>query len=263
MIVPIRPKKVYAQVVEQIVDLIEVGDFAIGTQLPTERELAKRLGVGRASLREALSALQILGFVETKHGQGTFVRSDAASLSLPSEANGILAEESPFTILEARIAFEPSIAALAARERSDEALAHIEGILVRVRDDVRNVDVVGEGDRDFHYSIAEATGNPVIMAAMASIRELMAQKMWLALVRTTNFATSERWERALGQHWAVYESVKGRQPQVAFTRMKSHLDEVMQLMTESEMDASPGAATGSGHLRGVSGQATLRAHSVP
>jgi GntR family transcriptional repressor for pyruvate dehydrogenase complex len=260
MIIPIRPKKVYAQVVEQIIDLIKGGEFGVGVQLPTERELARRLGVGRASLREALSALQILGFVETKHGQGTFVRGDAALLPLPSEATDILAEESPFTILQARMTLEPPIAALAACECSGDALEQIERILVRVRDDVRNVDVVGEGDRDFHYSIAEVTGNPVVMAAMAPIRELMGQKMWLGLVRSTNFATSERWERTLNQHWAVFDAVKARKPQLAFERMKSHLYEVERLMAESELNAGHDAAAGNSHLNGVS-QVVSRAPS--
>lgn len=70
---PIKAKRVYMQIVDQIMDLIRRGEFPDGAQLPPERDLAEQLGVSQASFREALNALRILGLVEAKPGQGTFI----------------------------------------------------------------------------------------------------------------------------------------------------------------------------------------------
>ena len=242
---PVKSTRVYAQIVEQIVDLIKSGEFPIGQQLPTERELAKRLGVGRASVREALSALQILGLVETKHGQGTFVCANGASPDLQADASAVLSEESPFTILQARLTIEPSIAGMAARRRSEAALRRLEAILDRVKADLCDVYVFSEGDRDFHLAVAEACGNSVLSATMSGIRELMGQKMWLTLMTHSSFATPGRWQQALDEHRGICEAVRLQDPELAASRMIQHLQRVEQVMIEAELfekDAAPNSA---------------------
>jgi GntR family transcriptional repressor for pyruvate dehydrogenase complex len=246
---PVRSRRVYTQIVEQIVDLIKGGEFPVGRQLPTERDLARRLGVGRASVREALSALQILGLVETKHGQGTFVCAKEESPVLQTEASWIYSEESPFDIIHARLTIEPSIAALAARRRSETAVKHMEELLERVQADLYGMYVFSEGDRDFHSAIAEATGNSVIAAVMSGIRELMGQKMWRTLMTDTSFATPGRLQQGMGEHREIVEAIRLGNSELAAERMTRHLQRVEQVMAEAElfekgqgMGAADGAA---------------------
>jgi GntR family transcriptional repressor for pyruvate dehydrogenase complex len=239
---PIKPQRVYAQIVEQIIDLIKRGEFPVGTQLPPERDLAQRLGVSRASVREALTALQILGLVETKSGQGTFVCARDISPFFHPGGFGLgefyADDESPFAILQARKTIEPPIAALAAQQCSDESLKLIEAIQDMVEADLGHVHIFREGDRRFHLAIAEITGNPVCVRVMSIIYELMGQKLWTAL-RDSAFTTTRRLQEYEGQHRAVYEAIKARDAQAAAARMREHLESVEQLMVEAEL--VPGA----------------------
>ncbi|MEA2291727.1 MAG: hypothetical protein QOF17_747, partial [Solirubrobacteraceae bacterium] len=119
---PLRIAQRYEQVVQRLRADIAAGRLAAGERLPSERELARALGVGRASVREALGVLGNLGLVETRPGSGSFVAADAgarlagATAELPHDA-------SPSAVLEARLALEPAVARLAAaRAQPDEAV---------------------------------------------------------------------------------------------------------------------------------------------
>ncbi len=232
---PVKHRRVYTQIVEQIVDLIKGGEFPVGTRLPTERELAKRLGSGRASVREALSALQMLGLVDTRHGQGTFVCSTVESDRLQSDASWIYNEESPFVILQARLMLEPVIAAAAAGRCSGEILQRLQAILKRVETDPHNAFVFSEGDRDFHFAIAEGTANSVIVAVAAGMRELLGQRMWRILMTDTVFATPGRLEQGQEEHGRILEAIRQGNPELAAEEMRRHLQRVEQVMAEAEL----------------------------
>ena len=235
MFTPIKAKRVYTQIVDQIIDLIRRGEFPDGAQLPPERELAEQLGVSRASLREALSALQILGLVETKPGQGTFICAEKIPSLLQFDASWLYEdEESPFAILQARKTVEPHIAALAARQRSDAALRRLEEILDSVEADLSDRNIFSEGDRKFHKAIAEATGNPVLLSMMWIVYELMGQKLWLAL-RDSTLTTAGRLQEYAVQHRRIYEAIKAQDEKAAAARMREHLESVERLMIEAEL----------------------------
>jgi len=232
---PIKAQRVYMQIVDQIVDLIKKSEFPEGTQLPPERELAEQLGVSRPSLREALSALQILGLVKTKPGQGTFICARKPSSLLRFDTSWLYEEEeSPFAILQARITVEPHIAALAARQRCDAALKRLEEILGSVEADLLDRNIFSEGDRKFHKGIAEATGNPVLLSMMSIVYELMGQKLWLALIDST-LTTPGRLQESAVEHRRVYEAIKAQNDKAAAARMREHLKSVERLMIEAEL----------------------------
>ncbi|HUT15607.1 MAG TPA: FadR/GntR family transcriptional regulator [Anaerolineae bacterium] len=233
---PIKQQRVFVQIVEQIIDLIRRDEFPPGSQLPPERDLAQRLDVSRASLREALSALQILGLVETRSGQGTFVNPGDPSPLLRLTASWLYEdEESPFAILEARKAVEPAIAALAATQRSDTSLEHLREILDLVDADLDDVPLFCEGDRKFHLALAEATENPVLIAMMSILHELMGQRLWVALIRDTTCGTPGRLQSGTHEHRAIYEAVEARDAEAAATRMREHLALVERAAIEGEL----------------------------
>ena len=230
---PIKTQRVYMQIVDQILDLLRKGEFRPGAQLPPERDLAEQLKVSRASLREALSALQLLGLVETRCGQGTFVSAGAASTLLRLDSSSVYQDlESPFTILQARKAVEPSIAALAARQRSSEALLQLKEIQDLAESD--SVGLSSEGDRRFHLAIAEATQNPVLVHMMSVVYELMGQRLWLLLRDATASAPGKLRQYAL-QHRGIFEAIESQDEGAAAARMQEHLDSVEKLMIEVDL----------------------------
>jgi GntR family transcriptional repressor for pyruvate dehydrogenase complex len=233
---PIKAQRVYVQIVDQLMDLVRRGEFPNGAQLPPERDLAEQLGVSRASLREALSALQILGLVETRPGQGTFICTRKISSLLRFDTSWLYEdEESPFAILQARKTVEPHIAALAATQRSDVALKRLEEILDSVEADPSDRNIFTEGDRKFHKAIAEATGNPVLLSMMSVVYELMGQKLWLALMMDSTLATPGRLQEATVEHRRIYDAIKAQNEKAAIVRMSAHLESVERLMIEAEL----------------------------
>ena len=245
----VKSRKVYVQVVEQIIDLIERGTFPPGTQMPPERDLARTLGISRASLREALTVLQLRGLVETRPGQGTVV-SDGLGGAVGRASLGNLNEgESPFSILQARKALEPSVAYLAALRGSHAAIASLEHILDWVNHDPARVqvlsDVFSDGDRKFHLAIAVATQNPVLVRMQRIVHGLMGQTLWLTLMRRSSFGTPDRWRDATKEHRLLFEAIQDRQPELARQRAEAHLETVERIMVEA--DLSPESAGDEGH----------------
>lgn len=238
LLVPVKQQKVYSQIVNQFIGLIDRGEFRPGMQLPAERELAKYLGVSRASLREALTVMQIMGLVKTVSGQGTFI-CEKEEKNEPDFSTPLTGDESPFAILQARKVIEPAIAALAATQRQDDALEKMSAILEHVLADHSRNQVIGEvfseGDREFHLEIARATGNPILIVTQQMIHDLVGQKLWLALMRHTSIATPGRFEEALVEHQGILEAIRNRESQLASSRAKAHLMRVEKIMQEAEL----------------------------
>jgi len=123
---PIRPRKIYEEIVEQIKDLMAEGDLKPGDKLLSERELAERLQVSRASVREALRALEMMGFVEIRTGEGTFVREACSDAIIQPLAMFISIERGNFfEIYEVRKIFETAAARLAAERATSDELQKI------------------------------------------------------------------------------------------------------------------------------------------
>ncbi len=128
--------------------------------MPPERDLSRHLGVSRASLREALTVLQLMGYVETISGQGSVICEKRPASSIPGstlEAYG----ESPFLILQARKVLEPSIAMLASTHHTETGIKNLQEILTLIDNDPSTDQVLheafSEGDRQFHMQIAKLT----------------------------------------------------------------------------------------------------------
>ena len=234
---PIKPQKIYTQIVEKFINLIEQGVFKPGMQLPSERELARQLGVSRASLRESLTVLQMMGLVETFSGAGTFISKEqkAASLSYSPPNLG----ESPFLILQARKVLEPAVAALAATQHKHSALKRISEIVALLETDLSENRIVREEfselDRQFHLEIARATGNPILVATQEMIHGLMGQPLWLALIGHSTVNTPGRFEGALKEHQGIFEAIQNKDDQLASTRAKAHLYRVEKIMQEVDL----------------------------
>ena len=214
-----RPRQRYEQVADRIAADIRAGRLAPGERLPSERDLARRLEVGRASVREAIAALQVAGLVETRPGSGTFVAAT------PEEVREVH-DSSPSDLLEARALLEPAVARLAAqRAGSDE---EIERLLAQMED--ATGDVWNDCDRRFHLRIAELTGNPVLTDLAGHIAAVMDEPLWQRL-RDDSIAVPGRTTLHLAEHRMIYEAIAEGDADAAELYASQHIRRVRRYMT--------------------------------
>lgn len=216
----IAAPRLYQRVAETLAGLIDGGEFSAGDRLPAERDLARRLGVSRASLREGLSALELEGYVEIRVGSGVYVRARRRRVR-PAAFQFRTAEVSPFDMLRARRLIEPETAALAARHATGAQIAAIEAAYERLALDMRASKTRSEGDRLFHVRIAEAAGN----TALAEI----VRHLWAAWQQPLNarlealFVTMRRRRDNIGEHRRILDAIRAQDPVAARTAMRRHL----------------------------------------
>ena len=205
----------------EIVDLIQTRALQPGDLLPTEPELMQLLGVGRSSVREALHGLAVLGLVEIRQGQGTFVRSpspltgpDAGGVDTIS---GALARGLTEELLEAREVIEVRIASMAARRATLEDLAELE----RLVEAARTAQATGQRgfllSADFHLGVARAAHNDVLEGFVASYVSLLAERATV-LERLPGYV---EWE--IREHDAIRQAIAAHDARLAAARMREHL----------------------------------------
>jgi GntR family transcriptional repressor for pyruvate dehydrogenase complex len=170
--------------VDNVVDAVKMiilsGEVRDGASLPSQDELARRLGVSRSSLREALNRLTQMGVIEARQGKGTFVRPQADPVrAASSSASNAMEEASPGELFDALLRFEPPAAALAAERRTRADLDHLGEVLENLGRKVRD----GEGEwlteeMAFHVGVARCTGNRAVAGTIEALRKRLAP--WLA-----------------------------------------------------------------------------------
>jgi DNA-binding FadR family transcriptional regulator len=235
---PVRAPQRYEQVAERIAADIRLGRLAPGDRLPSERDLARALEVSRASVREAIAALQVEGVVETRPGSGSFVaadaaervralgRDDGAALALPHDA-------SPSALLQARALIEPAVARLASDHgRPDETVERLLEAMDAASDPADAAVRAGwnESDRLFHRQIAAMTGNPVLIGIADHIAALMDQPLWQRL-RDDAIATPGRTHIHLAEHRMIYEAIVEGDGEAAELYAAQHVRRVRRYMT--------------------------------
>jgi len=231
-ITPIVPnKRLYRRIVERLADMIQGGQLAEGQQLPSERELAAGLQVSRMSLREALVVLEMMGLIETRHGQGRFVRRADESSPLSLDASQTPENESPFTLLRARRCLEPSIAALAAIERTVGDLSNMRSILDTAAAHVDDREQRSRGDHLLHRALADATHNHLMQTCGEYLCDFMGEALWRALDAAAEEIPG-RLEEGWAEHRAIYEAIEAQDAEGAFRTVADHLTRVEQAMLQ-------------------------------
>jgi DNA-binding FadR family transcriptional regulator len=239
----IHNRRLYQQIADQLRTMIERGEYPPGSYLPAERELSQQFGVSRTSLREALIALEVVGLVKVRVGDGVMVMAKpstvAATHDMPLEFDPELgtdpadftAEMPPFSLLQARRLIEPETAALAAEHASDEQLAGIREALTRNIEDNRQGSTTHPGDRLLHVRIADASGNP---AYALLIRHLLGHKYGAMFQRLQSlYTTKDMPHRSEREHEAIVEAICARDPNGARKAMRAHLDSVIRIFSRT------------------------------
>lgn len=186
MLNPIKNTKIYEKVMEQIKQLVKEGKLNRGDKLPSERDLSDQLQVSRTSVREALRALETLGLVEARHGEGNFINDNLEnSLLEPLSIVFLLLGSKSEEILELRKILEPETAAIAAKNITSAQIAELK----KLADELNNTESVETSaflDKQFHYKIAEASGNLLISTIMFSLSSLIEEYIENSQIHTFN-----------------------------------------------------------------------------
>ncbi len=227
----IKNNKVYEQIIEQIRELIYEGELKRGDKLPSERQLKKDLGVSRASIREAFSALELIGLIESRPGEGTFIRDSFDEdifnpLSLILLLNDNVAEE----LLELRRVLEIDCVKLAAERATEAEIEEMESYIEDLLSSSGYEEESIKADKMFHYTIARASGNKVLLFFMRSISEAM--DFHIKNTRTKLVSKEETMSDFARQHQQIFKALKAHDTKKAAVEMKNHLDYVEKLINK-------------------------------
>lgn len=224
---PLRIPQLYDQIADRLRAEIANGTLAPGTRLPSERDLARALEVGRPSVREAIAALKNDGLVETRAGAGTFVSADALTLLLdaPGAAD---ADMSVSALMEARAEIEPRIAALAARRaRRDPEAERLLAVMEAVDslDDAAARARWRDADRFFHRRLAAMTGNALLAQVADLVAATMDQPLWRRL-HDDAVTDLHRARLFAAEHRLVYEAIVDGDEEAAALYAQRHVTRV-------------------------------------
>ena len=220
----IRRDKVYEGVAKQIERLI-LKKLQPGDKLPSERELVETLGVSRSSIRDAIRSLELMGMVEPRQGAGTIVR-EMSSESLGNPLSNALRrkEELIGELLDFRKMLEPQLAARAATQVSPGQISEMEQILKRQEAKLRAGETTVVEDSEFHYAIALAAGNSVVLKVLDTLMDLLRDS------RRRSLQVEGRPQKSLGAHRRILAAIKRRDAKGAETAMWQHIENVRQIV---------------------------------
>jgi len=225
---PIKPKRISDQVLDQLLELVQRGEFKPGQKILPERELAEALTVSRTSVRDAISKMVAMGLLEQHQGQGTFVR-------IPSDATNLLAEAmeaqdaSLEDLLEVRMGLECNAAACAARRATEEDIRFLEKSIQEMKEEVASGRLGTEADVSFHMSISFAMKNPLQVYIMKKFYDFLFYGIRENLAQL--YEKPGNIEKILEQHSAVLSAIRNHDPDQAFASMQRHIRFVMDFLS--------------------------------
>lgn len=234
---PIRPKKLSEEIVDQIKELISRGELRPGQRIPSERELASFLGVSRPSVREAIMVLEAMGFLDSRQGGGTYVRSLADATMADPLANMVERRDPRMlhALTEVRIGLETWSAYLAAKRAEDSEIERLRELYAIMVEQAADGGWDAEVDFQFHLTITAASHNTLQIHVLDTIQNLFQTTIMVAL---SEFYSKEGYiELLLNHHREILEAIADRDPERARDRMMEHLtlvEEKLALFLQKE-----------------------------
>jgi GntR family transcriptional regulator, transcriptional repressor for pyruvate dehydrogenase complex len=218
---PLRPlgrTRLYEDLVERLGEFVIRTNLEVGGRFPAERELASRLGVSRASLRQALAVLEAQGFIEVRHGGGVFLRRNrgfGGVLHRLVERRARLPE-----VLEARELLEVRLAELAATRRTEADLAAMRTALAQMEAEVAAAGLGADGDAAFHHAVHRAGNNKVLEHVIDGLAEAIHES------RMESLSEPDRPRNSLQAHRRILEAIEAQRAPGAADAMRAHLRQV-------------------------------------
>jgi GntR family transcriptional repressor for pyruvate dehydrogenase complex len=222
----VRRNKVYEEVARQIERLI-LKKLKPGDKLPSERELAEMLGVSRSSIRDAIRGLELTGLVEPRQGAGTIVREISAASTVNPFGNALKRrKELVSELLDFRKMLEPPLAARAATHASPEDISEMEEILRRQEEKQRAGESAVAEDAEFHYSVALASDNSVVLKVLDILMDLLRD------TRERSLQVEGRAQKSLSGHRRILAAIKNHDGEAAKSAMRRHIEDVEEIVLD-------------------------------
>lgn len=234
MFEPIKQPNVLPEILRQIKKNVAEGKLKKGDKLPTEREMARVLGVSRTTLREAIKSLEIIGFVECNQGNGNYLSKNLNhSFSEPLSIMFMLEGGTVSQVHEFRQAIETVAVRHAAMAITPPQIQQLEDICEQMENGKARIPLaeMSELDRNFHRSITEITGNSLLITMMNAAESLIQSQ----IQNVRNVMTED--EKALciinEQHRAITTAFRNHDPEGAARTISKHMDFVQEFERSS------------------------------
>jgi DNA-binding FadR family transcriptional regulator len=237
---PSRQRR-YLVVAQALLTAIGNGKYAVGERLPAHSEVAAQAKVSRATAREALLALELIGAVDVRQGDGTFVRG-MGTQALGTSGSPL--DTPPRELIETRLQIEPVVASLAAGRITDSQLVQLEGYVEQQR---QLIDKPGQVAQfvslglQFHADLAPGCGNSVLADVVVELVDLERHPLW-ALVNQRSLLNTACRQRQVDEHGTVLDAIRQRRPDLAAQSMRAHLAELNLMMFNSAEPVSAGVS---------------------
>ncbi len=216
-LVPLQKTSSFHSVIHRIEELLRSGSLKPGEKLPPETQLAEKLKVSRPTVREALKALNLLGFLTSRSGDGTYVADGGRDLFKRAVYFSALLSSHDFLgLIEARIAIEPFLAEMAAQRATRGELARMQQCLAHMEAGLGDMEKYLGHEVGFHDEIIKAARSPILQAIMESLRDLLLEGR-----RQITAVMTDR--RNLEFHTRIFEAIAKKNPELARQRMLAHL----------------------------------------
>ncbi|MGE5582357.1 MAG: FadR/GntR family transcriptional regulator [Bacillota bacterium] len=224
-------QSVSSQVLTEIQNMLKSGKIKPGDFLPSERELAASLNVGRPAVREALKALEIIGVVNIMHGKGIQVITPSVESVIQSLLAPVtITPADLFNILEVREIIDPKCAYIAAMRATADQLQALAELLVKMRNSVTNPAEFADADYEFHFKVAEFANNPMLKRVF----EAVAGLLHLQHYRTAEIPGHQE---TIEFHTAVYRAIAEHNPEEAEKQMAAHIQDTRRRLSNSHLES--------------------------
>ena len=220
----VRRNRIYEEIARQIEKMI-AEKMKPGDMLAPERQLAEQFGVSRSSIRDAIRTLELSGLVEARQGLGTVVREHSAA-ALANPLTSILVQRRKLVgeLIDVRKMIEPPLSARAAMHATAEEVAEMESILGRQQQKMSQGELAIDEDAEFHYAIALAADNSVVLKVIDVLMELLRD------TRERSLQLAGRPERSIAGHREILEAIKRRDEAGTEAAMCRHIEAVENIV---------------------------------
>ena len=224
----VENKKIFEIIIEQIQRMIMDGSLKNGDRLPPERELTEMFNVGRPALREALKALEVIGLIECRHGQGNFVINNIENnFFKPLSLSFKLSNGNVDDILQLRYIIESFNSGQAARTATEEDIKKLYAIMDNMMD-AKTENEKSYFDKMFHYEIASIGGNKLIINLLGSLSYLLDN--FIEKTVRMSFFGEDSIEKIYSEHTRIIKAIENHNSKEAIEATNYHLSQINTAM---------------------------------
>lgn len=232
-----RSRTLSTELAHELAGRIRKGDYPAGSKLPKEAAIMGEFGVSRTVVREAISSLQAMNTVETRHGIGTFVLQAPESVPFRIQPEQIATLRDTIALMELRIAIETEAAAIAAVRRTDDNLTRMQGALDAFLQAVEAGQDAVNTDLQFHHEIALATQNTHFAAAMNMLGAGVIPRARLAPAAPQSVIQIQYLRRVHQEHESIFHAIRDQDVDAARAALRTHLSNSRERLRKSDTTA--------------------------